>query len=809
MEKEMLTAVCSKWFAKTFHAVMASMICLKILSGGSALGQPPQTPAQPQWSYDSEMLWPFWLGTTMRGESVLFIRDETSGEAKASVLFPIQRLHFLKNSEDTITWEEGRDYVWKPGSREIILPVGSRIPSRTVQELRRPANTQKYQLTHRDGNGEIFFGSSLEYHEMQTCVTYDHEPNLWTEPTPVHDRSRLPKTIDRLLNKRPLSVVVLGDSISAGCNASGWAGGAPFQPAWPELLQHHLSARFQGKVTVANPSVGGTDTAWVLNMVDKVAEPDPQLVILAFGMNDAAGRTATEYRDNMVAVMQKIRERLPDVEFILIASMTGNRDWTRLNPDLFPQYRDVLSGLCSPGVAMADLTSVWTGFLRVKKDWDQTGNGVNHPNDFGHRVYTQVVSSLLIPPGQPVTGREAPVDIQSGPLKLEEQLLLSDYTYSYACVAADLDGDGDPDLTTADAEPNNNIYLLKNDGRGRFEQSYIQRYEMLRDQPTRVERHAIGDVNQDGHPDVVIVDNLNWDIRWFENPGGDRLTQPWQRHRISKPKEVPGSYDVALADLDGDGDLDVAASSWRFGNRFDWFENPGKSVINSGDESSPSGLTWVRHEVDGMLSETRTIAVADFNSDGKPDLLGTARTGNQILWYENSGRPASEKWRKHVIDDQTVSPAHGHPVDMDGDGDPDVVMAFGIASGAPNDATESHQVAWYENPGGHADESRWKKHEICGSFPQGFEAVAGDLDNDGDQDVVATAWGPATGQLAWFENMGDPTEQWNQHTIRTNWPNAVTVILTDLDQDGRPDIVACAERGANELRWWRNAGSDR
>lgn len=35
-------------------------------------------------------------------------------------------------------------------------------------------------------------------------------------------------------------------------------------------------------------------------------------------------------------------------------------------------------------------------------------------------------------------------------------------------------------------------------------------------------------------------------------------------------------------------------------------------------------------------------------------------------------------------------------------------------------------------------------------------------------------------------------------------PRAVTVILADLDKDGRLDIAACAERGANELRWWRN-----
>jgi hypothetical protein len=330
---------------------------------------------------------------------------------------------------------------------------------------------------------------------------------------------------------------------------------------------------------------------------------------------------------------------------------------------------------------------------------------------------------------------------------------------------------------------------------GNFRRHFIQKYAGRpdQDQPVRLERHALGDVNRDGRPDVVIVDNLRGDLWWFENPGRGKITQPWARHRITTPKEVPGAYDVALADIDGDGDLDVAASSWRFGNRFDWFENAG----TPGD-----GSRWVRHLID-EAQETRTVAFADFNGDGRPDLLGSARVGNLVVWYENPGRPATGRWKRHVIDDRTQLPVHGHPVDLDGDGDLDVVMAFGLAGTAGS--KDTHQVVWYENVGKPGKGETWKKHVVADSFEQGFEAVAADLDGDGDLDIIATAWGPR-GRLVWFENPGDPRGKWKMHVIKDNWPMANQVIVADLDKDGRLDIAASAERGANEVRWWRNEG---
>ena len=316
---------------------------------------------------------------------------------------------------------------------------------------------------------------------------------------------------------------------------------------------------------------------------------------------------------------------------------------------------------------------------------------------------------------------------------------------------------------------------------------------MLADQPVRLERHAIGDVSGDGRPDVVIVDNLRSDIRWFENRGPDFLSKPWPLHRVAAADEVPGSYDVALADLDADGDLDVASSSWK-GERIDWFENIGQPG---------NGQAWQRHEVANKIGETRTIAIADFNRDGQLDLLTTARTTNQVMWFERVGEVARNSWKKHLIDQSTHAPAHGHPVDLDADGDLDVVVACGIAASDSTTTDNSHQVAWYENVGVPGRASTWKKHLISTGFLQGFEAVTGDLDRDGDLDVVATGWSP-NGQIAWFENSGDPQGPWKQHSIKQHWSNAVTVILADFDQDGRLDIVACAERGANEMRFWRN-----
>lgn len=364
-------------------------------------------------------------------------------------------------------------------------------------------------------------------------------------------------------------------------------------------------------------------------------------------------------------------------------------------------------------------------------------------------------------------------------IRFSEHLIMDGFGYAYGLAAADLDGDGYLDITAADAD-GRALYWFKNDGRGNFSPHFIQR-----DHPKpRLERHAIGDINGNGLLDVVIVENLTGDLYWFENNGTPDDGKLWTLHEITIGG-MPFAYDVALADLNGNGFLDVAASGWK-GDQIAWFENPG----------TPDG-NWIKHLLDGDIAEARTIRVADFDGDGHPDLLATGTATNLVVWYENPGGYANGDWRKHVIDASSVRPVHGHPVDMDGDGDEDVVMAIGMGL---NSLTGS--VVWYENDGNPAA-GAWKKHSICDHLPQAFEAFAADLDGDGNVEVVVTAWGEPGG-LFLFKHDGDPRGPWRKQVLKDGWVRANQVILADLDGDGRLDILAQAERGSNELRWWQN-----
>lgn len=342
-----------------------------------------------------DLVTPFWTSSIMRGETLLFVRSASAREPVARLALTPTQIVSVRSTSGETEFEAGRDYVWKSGGRELILPEGSRIPALTESELYPPRGSQKFG-TCRVREADILFAEGPEYHQRQVAVTYEYAQQNCVLPL-TSPKASLPVVARKLANRKPLSVVLLGDSISVGMNASGLYNVPPHQPGYGPLVAHALQERFGAPVTFTNLSVSGKDTLWGITQIPAVIEAKPDLVMLAFGMNDASCKLEPEqFAANIQQMMTEIKVACPEVEFILVASMAGNPEWTGTSSELYPQYRDRLLQFAAAGVAVADVTSVWTDIQSRKKFYDLTGNGLNHPNDFGHRLYAQVVWSEIM-----------------------------------------------------------------------------------------------------------------------------------------------------------------------------------------------------------------------------------------------------------------------------------------------------------------------------------------------------------------------------------------------------------------------------
>jgi lysophospholipase L1-like esterase len=322
----------------------------------------------------------------------LFFTGESRGVATARLLRTPDATPVLKSSSLEVTYEAGRDFLWQPGSRDLQLTADSRIPFKTSAELHPKPNSPNSYKAQRDSENWMFYGPGRVMHDLQAAATYASSDD-WSAPkiTPAPD-AQLGGFRAKLKSGQPVKIVVLGDSISTEADASALSKTAPNQPGYPTLIARKLEASTGAKVTLRNLSKGGMDAVWgVSRTADAIAE-QPDLFIVAFGMNDASGRRTTEaYSDSIRKIIDPVRAALPGCCVILVSTMTANEEWSHSAHDLYPHYAGSLSKLTGDGIALADVTAAWTAIASRKKHMDLSGNGLNHPNDYGHRIYADVI----------------------------------------------------------------------------------------------------------------------------------------------------------------------------------------------------------------------------------------------------------------------------------------------------------------------------------------------------------------------------------------------------------------------------------
>ena len=318
-----------------------------------------------------------------------------------------------------------------------------------------------------------------------------------------------------------------------------------------------------------------------------------------------------------------------------------------------------------------------------------------------------------------------------------EQVITTSATGVQQVVAADLDGDGDLDLLSASTNGNVRGHPAKiawfenTDGAGTFGSKRFVSQDVF----GSVSIFA-ADMDADGDVDILAT-SPSWasiapsKVVWYENTDGAGTFAI--ENVVSTPGCPADPRSVSAADLDGDGDLDVLC-----GVRVDiaWYENTdgagtfGTEVVITSNNIGP---------------QIREVLAADLDGDKDQDLLATSN-GDKLAWFENTDGLGTFGPQRVISRDFDAYPDSFDAVDLDGDGDLDVLVAFGTRD------PDTSKIVWYENTDGAGNfgSERVISRDVLN--PRSIDAA--DLDGDGDLDVLSTtrATTESFGTRTWTES---------------------------------------------------------
>ncbi|MBX2827521.1 MAG: T9SS type A sorting domain-containing protein [Flavobacteriaceae bacterium] len=293
--------------------------------------------------------------------------------------------------------------------------------------------------------------------------------------------------------------------------------------------------------------------------------------------------------------------------------------------------------------------------------------------------------------------------------------------------------------------------------------------QVIDDEATLITMVRAGDL--DGDNDLDLAASLSDVIVWYENLDGNGNYGP----PTTLATGLLQSFAVHLADLDGDDDLDILYTSFDNG-WVRWLEN----LDGQGDFSTP--------RIIGDFVGASDIITADLDGDLDQDVIINVSGNNDVFWYENvdglgNFGPAQ------LITSTATNARSIWAIDVDGDDDLDVVSSD----------SGDYTVVWFENLDGNG--TFGSENVIVGSALSVIEISIADLDGDLDLDIVTATNGDD--RVAWHENL-DGLGNFGPQQIITNEADFVRSVYTaDLDNDNDMDVIS-ASSSDGKIAWYEN-----
>ncbi|MEK8128340.1 SGNH/GDSL hydrolase family protein [Paenibacillus filicis] len=323
-------------------------------------------------------------------EAFIFAKEENMSirYRPLAKLGMVLRSHADEDHPDNIIYAEGIDYVVDYDRGVIRRTKQSRIPDWSRHEL--------YGQTVFDH--ATFKNCSNREFTVYGDYVYDSDP--FTEFFVAHDsgnRARVERLLSKLRTGEESSIVVFGDSISAGGEAS------EEKFMYFNRVHQFLNDYYpRSRICLLNKSVGGETSKDGKNRIQRDVIPlCPDLVIIGFGMNDQnkygeeLGVSPEDFESNLCQMIEAVK-KLDNCDLVLVTPCLPNPKWWYAS-GLTGTYAEIIRRLGREyGAGVADVTAVWEQELEAGKLPESLLlNNINHPNDYGHWLYFQAFVPLL------------------------------------------------------------------------------------------------------------------------------------------------------------------------------------------------------------------------------------------------------------------------------------------------------------------------------------------------------------------------------------------------------------------------------